>query len=920
MAMGIFVATSDPGDQTHNTLVLGDIEVVIPLEADLDGDPDTPDSVRFRKHDGSFESQLTVGDPGVEKDGDNPLYFYHFAGVSPGEYSIDVKMGDQWHTVLHGLRVTHQGAFVGDVSYEGPSDGSVLGTPDEVLADDLPEDPDEEEIHLCPLNPSGRLCRRLKAAKRNHKKDSTEADYPPHASALQRDRRQGKFHKDPWLRRLYVLWAAPVPPAAEGKEQLSPKFALVQSDDKGYLSRTLTNLDPSGGESLPLIPDTKYLFYFVRHPGDDLPLKVLQQLTEDYAAAQKKWGEPQEIAPEFKATGKSEKGHPVSEGIIGIDEDSDNYIPKGSDFYDGWVLFRDMPGMGSNVHDSDIQCACLRTQVKRLQYHLGNLRYPIGNHNHPYSPEPCAPAKVKKGHKAPKRLYPNEGLFDIVTWSAVLAFQRDAREGNALALNPEDLPKSTLSDGNFDPPDTPEWSMEAVESAKWISTTQADKTKANAAMPADYDLYDTIVEATTGDAIKAWLANDFRKPGKILVAWPAQHDIWMQEDVRPVIDSLDGDLKRLGVRSGAYFTCSFRDARMSVVDPEPGQVQNSIHKSGFAFDFHMAEDMAHGTEEYPLYFVKDENANTGRVRWIVWVKVAESTVAKDEYLEYADSITPWNYDPESETGGDSDPPLFFPGYKFLNFTKVCKRWGMTNISAHKTGWQYVPAQTISADSAANLKEIVKRLGKKLKHPKTAGTVVINGVQEVNVADLKDMHEYLKLWLKLVGRHGTAPELQVEPWTKEGAAVVRALRGNDFKGRKMNVVVNGPWFQTPGTPSPAAADAAVSVGDIELGPKTDFPGLYAFQLRPLTEPITLMAGQTVEFPEVKGVAANMEWWHFQYEAGYEDTKWIEILELIGWTFEGLAGADGGKPIFGHFGLGYATGCDTTQNQGIDCQAI
>lgn len=147
--MPVFVATSNPGDDTHNTLVLSGIELVIPLEADLDGDPNTPDCVRLTKEDGSFQSELTAGGPGVEQDGENPLFFYHFSGVSMGEYSIEVKVGDNWHTILRGLRLSHKGAFVGDVSYEGPSDGGSLGNPELELADDLPDDPDPDSISLC---------------------------------------------------------------------------------------------------------------------------------------------------------------------------------------------------------------------------------------------------------------------------------------------------------------------------------------------------------------------------------------------------------------------------------------------------------------------------------------------------------------------------------------------------------------------------------------------------------------------------------------------------------------------------------------------------------------------------------------------------------------------------------------------------
>ena len=135
-----FVATSNPNDSTRNTLTLSGIELVIPLEADLDGDPDTPDHIRLRHLDGAYEAELSVGDPAVEPDGRNPLNYYHFFEVPIGRYAVEVKVGDQWCTVLTGLKVTPQGAFLGEVRFEAKTDGSRLGKPELDMADELPEE------------------------------------------------------------------------------------------------------------------------------------------------------------------------------------------------------------------------------------------------------------------------------------------------------------------------------------------------------------------------------------------------------------------------------------------------------------------------------------------------------------------------------------------------------------------------------------------------------------------------------------------------------------------------------------------------------------------------------------------------------------------------------------------------------------
>jgi hypothetical protein len=113
------------------------VELVIPLEADLDGDPEEPDRVRLRQMDGGYAAELTVGDPEVVQDGDHPLYYYHFHLVPPGMYMVEVKVAEEWRTVLSGLQVSVQGAFFGGKSFEDDANGGTMGTPDYELADEL---------------------------------------------------------------------------------------------------------------------------------------------------------------------------------------------------------------------------------------------------------------------------------------------------------------------------------------------------------------------------------------------------------------------------------------------------------------------------------------------------------------------------------------------------------------------------------------------------------------------------------------------------------------------------------------------------------------------------------------------------------------------------------------------------------------
>ena len=131
------VATSLPSESYHNTIVLGDIEVVLPVE--LDEEDLIRESVRLRSEDGSYASTLQEGDPGVECEDDHPLSYFHFLNVPPGRYVVVVRSDDRWHMVLRGLDISYDGAFVNGVSWEGSADPGVLGTPDRKDSDELIE-------------------------------------------------------------------------------------------------------------------------------------------------------------------------------------------------------------------------------------------------------------------------------------------------------------------------------------------------------------------------------------------------------------------------------------------------------------------------------------------------------------------------------------------------------------------------------------------------------------------------------------------------------------------------------------------------------------------------------------------------------------------------------------------------------------
>ena len=72
--------------------------------------------------------------------------------------------------------------------------------------------------------------------------------------------------KDPWLRRLYVVWAAPPAEPAEGEDRLKPVFDLAQSDGRlgqeGYLSPLTASGMADPKKTVSMVKDVEYFCYF----------------------------------------------------------------------------------------------------------------------------------------------------------------------------------------------------------------------------------------------------------------------------------------------------------------------------------------------------------------------------------------------------------------------------------------------------------------------------------------------------------------------------------------------------------------------------------------------------------------------------------------------------------------------------------
>jgi hypothetical protein len=140
------VAPRPAGAGTHNTLVLGVVDLEIPLEADLDDDPGSPDTLRLRKQDGGYEAVLRGDHPDVQPDGDSPLLLYCFKAVPLGIYDLELETEDGWLTVIDELVVTGETVMRGDsVFLDDGFSGSDLGEPDDEWEDEADEDEEEDD-------------------------------------------------------------------------------------------------------------------------------------------------------------------------------------------------------------------------------------------------------------------------------------------------------------------------------------------------------------------------------------------------------------------------------------------------------------------------------------------------------------------------------------------------------------------------------------------------------------------------------------------------------------------------------------------------------------------------------------------------------------------------------------------------------
>lgn len=120
----------DTGDAKKNTIVLGGVEIVVPIEMDAGGHPTQDDAVRLASHAGTYDKTLTARNDRKNVIGDTKkqAYYYHFTDVPPGLYDVSVCIGKAWAPLSRGIVVAGKQKGVRDAQ-------------DNVLADKAPVQP-----------------------------------------------------------------------------------------------------------------------------------------------------------------------------------------------------------------------------------------------------------------------------------------------------------------------------------------------------------------------------------------------------------------------------------------------------------------------------------------------------------------------------------------------------------------------------------------------------------------------------------------------------------------------------------------------------------------------------------------------------------------------------------------------------------
>ncbi len=327
------------------------------------------------------------------------------------------------------------------------------------------------------------------------------------------------------------------------------RFVLGIVDEKGFLQPVHANYNPWLDIATDRDPDTykltvgeKYLVCGLRHPSPAVARALTRYLNkspteEDKARRFDTWGT---LTREVEVTGET-----VGDGVqpvMKLSEKADDFVPRGSDRYGGWVLYRDMP------HQA---CASLAEPVRKVQEDLTKLRYPVGEAHQPFTPSSYE-AKAQTGG------------FTGQVQAALARMQEHVQAGQAFVLAHKDEAHAGKH-----------WvyvlgePFDALEHAakKWTP------------LPDNYDI--GVCDGQTAARIAHWVDHGLRKPSEILVESTVGGSIWMLERGIIALDAWSVFAEAFGVQYGVKAGSSLRSV---LVGAWPGAILNSVHKTGLAVD------------------------------------------------------------------------------------------------------------------------------------------------------------------------------------------------------------------------------------------------------------------------------------------------------------------------------------------------
>jgi hypothetical protein len=376
------------------------------------------------------------------------------------------------------------------------------------------------------------------------------------------------------------------------------QYVLGIVDDKGYLQPVHSGYNPWFDIASGRDPDTyklsvgeKYLVCGLRHPSPKLARSLTHYLNKAATDEDKKhrfdtWG-----TLTHEITISSETVGDGVQSVMRLSEKVDDFVPRGSDRYGGWLLYRDMP------HQA---CAPLAEPVRKVQDDLTKLRYPVGDSDKPFTPS-LYDAKA------------NTGGFTGQVQAALARMQEHVQAGKAFVLSS----KAEAHAGKH-------WvyvlgePFDAVKHAalKWTP------------LPAGYDI--GVADENTAARIAHWVDQGLRKPSEILVESTVGGSIWMLERGIIALDAWSVFAEAFGVQYGVKAGSSLRSV---LVGAWPGAILNSVHKTGLAVDLSGGAQRIPSKSwpiRYEAYWAKNEQKQAAADKELA---DAQAQVSKKQELE-----------------------------------------------------------------------------------------------------------------------------------------------------------------------------------------------------------------------------------------------------------------------------------------------